>query len=190
VTEEGNPEYSGLTAERKELLNKFGALNQDISVDTSTPQMVFVGVFHDFQNGWSASLDASWMDFSDWGLENVTIGDSEISTKPGNYNDIWAAALGVNYKITPKITAKGGVFYVSSAQDDEERTTTMRFDQMYGAGLGFEYEYKKDRSVAIDLTYIQFGDGKFKVKDAPVVGDIEGEYTRNYGLALGIGMKW
>jgi long-chain fatty acid transport protein len=37
VTDKGNPEFSGLTPEREELLNKFGALNQDISLDTSTP---------------------------------------------------------------------------------------------------------------------------------------------------------
>ena len=190
VTDEGTPDFSGLTEERTLLLNEHGVLNQTISVDTSTPQAVNVGIFHDFQNGWSSSLDVAWVDFSEWGFENVTIGDSEISTPPGNYHDIWATTLGVNYALTPQWTAKSGAFYVSSAVDDEYRTASMRIDQMWGVGLGVEYEYRKDRSVAFDLTYVQLGDGKYTAQDVPVVGDIEGKYTTNYALVIGIGTKW
>ncbi|MCK7466827.1 MAG: hypothetical protein MZU91_00875 [Desulfosudis oleivorans] len=66
----------------------------------------------------------------------------------------------------------------------------MRLDQMWGVGLGFEYEYRKDRSVSFDVTYIQFGKGKFTAHDVPVVGDIQGEYTTNYGLVFSLGTKW
>lgn len=190
VTEEGEPEYSDLTVERKQLLNKFGALNEDISVDTSTPQAVIAGVFHEFQNGWSFSFDAAWIDFSEWGLEDVEIGDAEVSTRPTNYKDMWAATLGVNYEITPKWTTRSGVFYVSSALDEEDRTAFTRFDQMWGAGLGLEYKLRNDRTVSFDVTYLQFGDGRFEVKDVPRAGDIEGEYTTNYALVFGVGTTW
>jgi hypothetical protein len=82
------------------------------------------------------------------------------------------------------------MFYVSSGQDEENRTASMRLDQMWGVGLGFEYAYRKDRSVSFDITYIQFGEGRYAVQDAPVVGDIEGKYSTNYGLVFGIGTKW
>ncbi len=190
MTLEGRPELSGLTEERSQLLNRFGALQKDISFDTSTPQVVNAGIFHDFANGWSCSLDLAWIDFSEWGLENVTIGDTEISTQPGNYNDIWAGTLGVNYKLTPQWTVTSGVFYVSSPQDEEDRTASMHLDQMWGAGLGFEYQFRKDRRVDFDVTYIQFGDSKFTAHDVPLAGDIEAKDTTNYGLAFGIGLKW
>jgi len=190
VTNKGKPELSNLTAERSELLNKFGVLNQEISMDTSTPQTVNAGMFHEFGNGWSFSLDVAWINFSDWGLEEVTIGDSTINTKPGIYNDIWATTLGVNYALTPAWTIRSGMFYVSSGQDEENRTASMRLDQMWGVGLGFEYAYRKDRSISFDVTYIQFGEGKYAVHDAPVVGDIEGKSSTNYGLVFGIGTKW
>ena len=190
VTNKGKPELSDLTAERSELLNKFGVLNQEISMDTSTPQTVNAGMFHEFGNGWSFSLDVAWINFSDWGLEEVTIGDSTINTKPGIYNDIWATTLGVNYALTPEWMIRSGVFYVSSGQDEENRTASMRLDQMWGVGLGFEYAYRKDRSVSFDITYIQFGEGRYTVQDAPVVGDIEGKSSTNYGLVFGIGTKW
>lgn len=191
VTDEGKPEFSNLTAERAELLNQYGVLNQDISIDTSIPQVVTAGMFHDFDNGWSFSLDVAWIDFSSWGLEEVTIGDSTINTTPGIYNDIWTAALGVNYAVTPKWTVRSGVFYVSSPQDEEHRTVSMRLDQMWGVGLGFEYKYREARSISFDVTYIQFGEGKFTAYDVPVVGsDIEGKSTTNYGLVFGLGTKW
>ncbi len=190
VTEEGEPDISGLTEERRELLNRFGVLDQDISVDTSTPQVVLAGVFHDFQNGWSFSLDGTWVDFSDWGLENVEIGDTEINTPDTDYEDIWGATLGVNCELTSVWTARSGLFYLSSALDDEDRTLFSRFDEMWGVGLGLEHKFGNQRSVAFDVTYIQFGDGEFSVEDVPLAGDIEGEYTTNYGLVFGISTVW
>jgi long-chain fatty acid transport protein len=190
MTDKGKPEVSGLTPERLAILNQFGALNQEISVETSTPQVVNAGVFHDFGNGWSLSLDVAWVDFSEWGLENVTIGDSSISTQPVNYKDIWAVSLGVSYELTPKWTIRSGAFYVSPGQEKANRTVFLRLDQMWGVGLGFEYKYRKNRSVSFDVTYIQFGEGKFTAHDVPLAGDISGKYTTNWGLVFGLGMKW
>jgi long-chain fatty acid transport protein len=190
VTDEGKPDLSGLTSEREEGLNQTGALHKKISIDTSVPQSVNAGVFHDFGNGWSSSLDVAWIDFSSFGLENVTIGDTEITTPPGEFKDIWAATLGVSYELNPQWTIKSGTFYFSSAQDDKDRQPSLRLDQMWGIGLGFDYAYRKNRSVAVDLTYIQFGDGEYTAEDVPLAGTIEGKYTSNYGLLLGLGMKW
>jgi long-chain fatty acid transport protein len=190
MTVEGKPELSGLTADRLQLLNKFGVLNQDISIDTGTPQAVNAGVFHEFGNGWSLSLDGAWVDFSSWGLEEVTIGETAITTQPGHYNDIWAVTLGVGYALTPQWNLRSGAFYVTSPMDEEYRTAGMRLDRMWGVGLGFEYAYRKGRSVSFDVTYIQFGEGKFTAHDVPNAGDIQGEYTTNYGLAFGLGTKW
>jgi long-chain fatty acid transport protein len=190
MTVEGNPNYSGLTEQRSQLLNQFGALNHDISFDTGTPQILVGGIFHDFQNSWSCSLDVAWIDFSDWGFEDVEIGDSDVSTAPGNYKDIWAGTLGVNYELTPKLTVQSGVFYVSSPMDEEDHTAFMRLDQMWGAGIGLEYKYRMERSVSFNVTYMHFGDGKFTAQDVPIAGNIEGEYTKNYALAFGLGLKW
>ncbi len=189
ITDEGNPDFSGLTEERKQLLNQFGALDQTISFDTSTPQMVNAGVFHEIGCGWSFSVDLLWVDFSEWGLENVEIGDSEISSRPGNYQDIWGSSLGINFAFTPVWTARSGVFYLSSALDDEDRTAFSRFDAMWGTGLGLEYQIRKGRSISFDLTYLQFGDGKF-TQDIPTGGEIQGEYTTNYAIVFGIGTQW
>jgi len=189
VTDEGEPDFSGLTEEREQLLNQFGALNQKISFDTSTPQMANAGLFYQLNDEWSFSLDLAWIDFSEWGLENVEIGDSEISGSPSNYKDMWGSSLGVDFAFSPVWTVRGGVFYLSSAIDDKDRTAFSRFDAMWGSGLGLEYQIGKRRSISFDLTYLQFGDGKF-IQDTPTGDEIQGEYTTNYAIVFGIGTKW
>jgi len=190
ATVEGKPRFSGLTDQRLALLNQSGALNKKISFDTTTPQAVTAGLFHDFQNRWSFSLDVMWLDFSNWGLKNVQIGDTEISTRSTEYKDIWATSLGVNYELTQQWTIRGGTFYVSSAIDDEDRTIFLRLDEMWGVGLGIKYDFDKMRSVALDVTYIQFGDGEFTAENVPVAGDIKGEFTTSYALVYSISITW
>jgi long-chain fatty acid transport protein len=188
--DEGRPNFSGLTVQRQELLNRVGALDKVISIDTSTPQIAHAGLFHDFQNKWSCTFDVVWVDFSEWGLDDVMVGDTQINMRPVHYKDIYAATVGVSYELTPKITARSGAFYVSSGQDDEDRSPSMRIDQIWGAGLGCEYAFKMHRSVALDMTYVQLGEGKYTVQDVPLADDIEGRYTTNYALVFGLGVKW
>ncbi|WP_156906657.1 OmpP1/FadL family transporter [Desulforegula conservatrix] len=184
VSMDGSPDLSGITEERRHLLN------QDVSFDTGTPQVLAGGIYHEFQNDWSFSLDVAWVDFSDFGFEEVEIGDSSIATRPADYNDLWAATLGVNYRLSSQITLQSGAFYVSAPMDEEDHTVFMRLDQIWGAGMGFDYRYGKGKSLSFDLTYVQFGDGRFNVQDVPLAGSIEGAYTTNYALVFGIGTKW
>lgn len=85
ATNEGVPDFSGLTPARRALLDQVGILNQEISVDTSQPQSLIASIFHDFGNGWSMTLDAMWLDFSNWSIDNVTIGDTEITPDSTDY---------------------------------------------------------------------------------------------------------
>lgn len=56
--------------------------------------------------------------------------------------------------------------------------------------MGFEYQMANDRSVAFDVTYIQFGDGEFTEENVPLAGTVTGKYTTNYGLIFGISTQW
>ena len=189
ASNEGDPDFSGLTTERRTHLDAAGILDQEISVDTNQPQSVAAGIFHDFGNGWTVTLDALWLDFSEWNIDNVEIGDIDITKESTDYQDIWAASVGATYDWKPDWTLRGGFLYLSSAVEDKDRTLFTRYDEMWAIGVGVEHDFTR-RSLAVDVTYLQFGDGEFKVDDAPLVGDIEGEYDKNYGLVLGISITW
>ncbi len=129
---EGTPEVTGLSAATKNALLNAGALNQDISMDTNMPQSVLVGVFHDYDNGWTMSADVLWVDFSSYEIDNITIGNTSINKDSNtNYQDIWAFSMGTTYALTHDWTLRGGALYLSSGLKDEDRTLLSRFDAMW-----------------------------------------------------------
>ncbi|MEE8414724.1 MAG: outer membrane protein transport protein [Desulfobacterales bacterium] len=188
--DEGTPDISGLSNARRTLLENAGVLNQEISMDTNIPQSVLAGIFHDFDNGWTMSADILWLDFSEWNIDNITIGDTTISKDSTDYQDIWVTSLGATYALRPDWSLRGGVLYLSSAVEDEDRTLMTRYDAMWAIGGGVEHAFRNKRKVAVDLTYFQFGDGEFAVSNVPVVGSIRGEYETNYGISLGVSTTW
>lgn len=184
--DEGTPEFSGLSDARKTLLKQSGVLNRDITMDTNIPQLLMAGIFHDFGNGWTMSADALWLDFSNFSIDNITIGNTRISKEGTDCKDIWSGSLGAAYAVRDDWSLRAGVFYVSSGMDDEDRTIFSRYDAFWGVGAGVEHEFKSKRTAAVDITYLQFGDGEFTVSDVPVVESIRGEYTTNYGVLLSV----
>ncbi len=183
---EGTPELTGLSDARKNLLENAGVLDQKISMDTNMPQSMMVGVFHDFNNGWTMSTDVLWVDFSEYDIDNITIGDTSINkNNTTNYQDIWVSSLGADYALRPDWSIRGGILYASAGLKDEDRTLLSRFDAMWAVGGGVEHTFRSGRKTAVDLTYFQFGDGEFTV-DKTLVGTISGKYETDYGILLGV----
>jgi long-chain fatty acid transport protein len=185
---EGTPVVKNLSAATLNPLENAGVLNKKISMDTNMPQSILAGVFHDFNNGWTMTADVLWLDFSEYEIDNITIGSTSINKdSTTNYQDMWAGSLGATYALQPDWSLRGGILYLSAGLKDEDRTLLSRFDAMWAIGGGVEHEFKSGRKVAVDLTYFQFGDGEFTASNVPVVGSISGEYETNYGVALSVG---
>jgi long-chain fatty acid transport protein len=192
ATNEGEPDFSNLSAERRDLLEQAGALNRNISVDTNQPQAILAGFFHDFNTGWTMTLDLAWIDFSEWNVDNVTIGDTTITKDATDYKDMWAFSMGADYAWRPNWSLRGGFLYVTSALEDEDRTLFTRYDAILAAGFGAKYLFDKQSwlsSLAVDLTYFDFGKGEVDIENASLgnrTGDVSAEYDEHYGIMLGI----
>lgn len=190
ASNEGDPDFSDLSPARRNILEQAGILNQEISVDTNQPQALLAGFFHDFDNGWTMTVDAAWIDFSEWNIDNVTIGNTVIAKDGTEYQDIWACSVGATYDWKPKWNLRGGLAYVSSGLEDEDRTLFTRYDDMWGVGFGVKHTFGGQRSLAVDITYFQFGDGEVVIENAQlgnnVIGDITGEYDEHYGILFSI----
>jgi len=188
--DEGTPKFSNLSAARQLLLDNAGVLNQKISMDTNTPQSIMAGVFHDFDNRWTMTVDALWLDFSNFNIDNISIGETSISKGSSKYKDMWGVSLGTTYELEPDWSLRAGTMYVSPGLDDKDRTIFSRYDAMWAVGAGVEHELKSKRKVAVDITYLYFGDGEFTSSDVPVVGVINGEYDTHYGVMLSVGTSF
>jgi len=101
ASNDGTPEFFNLTPETQDRFEQAGILNQEISVDTNQPQSLMAGIYHDFGNGWDMTLDAVWVGFSNWNIDNVTIGDTEMTKESAVYQDIWAVSFGGTYDWKP-----------------------------------------------------------------------------------------
>jgi opacity protein-like surface antigen len=91
----------------------------------------------------------------------------------------------LQYAFRPDWSLRGGVLYLSSGLEDEDRTLLSRFDAIWAIGGGVEHALKSGRKVSVDITYFQFGDGEFTTT-GPIVGTISGEYDTHYGVSLSV----
>ncbi len=182
------PELSGLTPEREDALED-GIRNQEFDLESDFPQSLVAGVYHEFADGRSATLDVAWIDFSEYGLTSATVGETTIELEDGEYEDIWAVSAGYSWPLDSQWTMRVGAAYASSGIEDENRTFAFRLDRVIGAGVGAEYQWDRDRVLGFNLTYYDLGEGQVEA-DIPLVGTLSGEYSSNYALGLDFTLRW
>lgn len=190
IKQEGRPEFSDLSPAREAVLNTAGVLDQDVTMDSTRPQFVVAGYFHDFGNGWSATADGVWIDYSEMGVSDIVLGTNSLSLQGSNYQDVLGCSLGAQWRYNSTWAYKVGAGYLSAPLKEEDRTVFSRTGETFVVGVGAEYATGGGRVYALDISYLQFSDGRFSVKNAPGAGDISGEYSTNYGIAIGFSTQW
>jgi long-chain fatty acid transport protein len=182
------PELSGLTPQREALLPA-GIRSSQVTLESEFPQHLGVGAWHEFADGKSATLDVLWVNFNKFGLSSATLGNNSIEVNNTRYNDIWGATAGMNWPVDEKWTLRLGAAYASSGVDSENRTFALRLDRIWGAGVGTEYRWRKNRVVGVNLTYYNLGSAPVSTT-IPLVGTLSGEYSSNYAIGLDLTLRW
>lgn len=185
---EGKPEFENLGAVRRTALTNAGVLDQEINADMKTPQILQVGVYHDLTDDLALVADVLWIDFSEFGLEQVSVGNNSTSIT-SDYEDMWAVSLGAKYRVSEKWSAGAGAFYLSEGVDDENRTLGLPLDRMIGFGVGFERVFSKKRSLIVNLNVVDTGDKPID-QSHPLGGRIVGKYDDHYFISMDIGFVW
>lgn len=182
------PELSGLTAQREALLPA-GIRSSPVTLDSKFPQNVGAGVWHEFADGKSASLDAIWVNFSQFGLSSATLGSQSIEVDNQRYNDIWAASAGLKWPLNQKWALRLGAAYASSGVDAQNRSFSLRLDRVIAGGAGAEYRWGKNRVVGANLTYYDLGSAPVSTT-IPLLGTVSGEFSSNYAIGLDLTLRW
>ena len=182
------PELSGLTAQREALLPA-GIRSQTITLESKFPQHAGIGVWHEFADGKSATLDLLWVDFSQFGLSSATVGSDAIEVTNQRYQDIWAASTGLKWPIDDTWAVRFGAAYASSGIDTENRSFALRLDRVIAAGAGTEYRWGKKRLVGVNLTYYDLGSAPVNTT-VPLLGPLSGKYSSNYAIGLDMTLRW
>ncbi len=183
------PEFSGLTAERQQILDQAGVRNRPVNLSSKFPQGVVAGIWREFPSGVSATFDAAWVDFSRFEMTEASLGESAVVASNATYQDIWAGTAGVKWPLNRRWALQLGAAYVSSGVSDENRTFALRLDRIWGVGAGAEHIFKSGKVLIANLTYYDLGAGAVTIPIADI-GTLSAEYTKNYAVGLNLAFRW
>jgi long-chain fatty acid transport protein len=182
------PTLSGLSPQREALLPA-GIRSGEVTLSSEFPQHLGAGGWHEFADGKSATLDLLWVNFNQFGLSSATLGNNSIEVSNGRYQNIWGATAGMNWPLDEKWTLRLGAAYASSGVDSENRSFSLRLDRVWGAGVGTEYRWRKNRVVGVNLTYYNLGGAPVST-NIPLLGTLSGDYSTNYAIGLDLTLRW
>ena len=183
------PEFSNLGPLRQQLLDQGGVLNQEITLENQFPQIITAGLYHQFTNDVEFTVDVAWIDFSEFGFSEVRLGSQSLTTAPTEYEDIWAVSAGVSWPVKDRWKLKFGAVYASSGVEDENRTFALRLDEIWGVGVGAEYQWRDDRVLGVNLSYFEIGDGPTET-DVPLRGRLAGEFSDREAIGIDFTFRW
>ena len=103
----GKPDFSNLGPLLRNSLEAQGLLGEDVDVDFKVPQMVQVGYFQELNDDWSFTLDALWIDTSEFGIQHVSVGPDSISLS-AQFKDSWMYSAGLRYEYRPDLAFSVG----------------------------------------------------------------------------------
>ena len=183
---EGNVRLRNLGPVFDEVATRLGIKNINTELTNTLPQRVLTGVYHEFESGNYFTVDGMWMKFSDFTVSDVKLNGNSVNiTAPDIYDDIWALTVGAGFPVSERITYKVGAMYVSQAVDDEDRNFSIRLDEMWGLGVGLNYQLTPERSLDLNANYLNVGKASVDTGNkGSGFGRVVGENDDPYAIML------
>lgn len=177
----GKPDFKNVGPLLEGTLRAKGLWEKDIDVDFKVPQQVQVGYFQEFKDDWSFTLDAVWLDTSEFGIQHVSVSDNDVSF-PAEFKDAWAFMVGLRHQYRPDLAFSVGAAYLSSPASKSKRLLALPLDRVIAVGAGVEWQWK-GFEIHSSLNYADLGDGKLD-QDGGIAGRVKGSFDRNHALIL------
>ena len=131
----GKPEFTDIGPVLEAALRAQGLYDKNVNVDLKVPQSVQMGYFQEFKDDWSFTLDAIWLDTSEFKIEHLSVGSDHVSL-PGVFKDAWAFSGGLRYQYRPDLAYSVGATYMSSPASDSKRVLPLPLDRTIAVGAG------------------------------------------------------
>jgi long-chain fatty acid transport protein len=190
ATQQGDNKLSGLGPRTEEVMGQLGILNLDVEVKSKSPQSVWLGFYHEFDNAHALAVDAAWVDFSSFKLSEFYFNGDAFLQTDGNYNDVYGLSASYTWPIAKRWKLGLGGLITNQLIDDDDRTSTLRLDSIWSAGVAAEWQWDTEKRLKFSLSYLHFGDAPVSSDPIPGVGSYSGKYTDRDTLLIQIGMTW
>jgi long-chain fatty acid transport protein len=123
-----------------------------------TPQHIDLGLYHEWDNGWSATVDAIWVDFSRFGLTELRVDGNNLDVPDSNFKDFWIVTAGVEYPLADNLDGRLGLLYFEQPVSNEDRTFSFALDNAWGVGGGVNYTRRNGSRIDFNGTMIRTDD--------------------------------
>ncbi len=161
-----------------------------LEYNSNLPQSASFGLFHQLENDWQITFDAVWVDFSEFGVTEISIIGEDVVAPDSVFNDIYAFSVGTQLPVKGDTTWRFGAFYMSSAVDDEDRTFSFALDRVIGFGAGFNQKLASGNDYDLNFNLMDTGEAPIDTGDDPVRGRVAGESKNHYAITIDFSFHW
>ena len=161
-----------------------------LEYNSNLPQSASFGLFHQLENGWQITFDAVWVDFSEFGVTEISIVGQDVVAPDSIFNDIYAFSVGTQLPVKGDTTWRFGAFYMSSAVDDEDRTFSFALDRVIGFGLGVNQKLASGNDYDLNFNLMDTGEAPIDTGEDPVRGRVAGKSKNHYAITVDFSFHW
>lgn len=181
---------SGLGPNTESAMRLLGVLDADLTIESTSPESIVAGVYHEFADRSAVTADLAWINFSNFRLSEFYYNGQSFIPSDTDYNDIFAVSASYSWPVARRWLLGVGGAVTNQMIDDDERTMTLRLDALWSLGLAAEWLWTDSRSVMMSVSYLRMGDAPVTTPSLPVLGSLEGQFTSRNTLLFQIGMSW
>lgn len=183
-------DLSGLGPNTEAAMRRLNILDTDITIESTSPQSMLAGAYHEFADNSAVTVDLAWINFSNFRLSEFYYNGQSFARSDPQYNDIYAVSTSYTWPVSPRWMLGVGGLVTNQMIDDDERTMTLRLDALWSLGLAAEWRWTDSRSVKMSISYMGMDDAPVTTPSLPVVGSLHGKFTSRDTVLLQIGMSW
>lgn len=174
------PSYSNLGPGLEAVLRARGLYDRQIDLSTTIPQQVMLGFYRETSPRLAIMGDVGWQNWSNFMFKQVMID----STTPSNLyverkgQDTWHAAVGLQYKVSPKWQLSFGVGYDTSAFSDSQRPSFAPGGGSWRFGIGATRQLNADSKLNFGYELVVADGINFNNQYGNLAGRVEGAYAQ------------
>lgn len=189
-SQDANNDLSGVGPNTEAAMRRLGVFDRDIKVESTSPQSMLAGVYHEFPNNHAVTVDVSWINFSNFRLSEYYFDGQSFALNDANYNDIYVVSSSYTWPVSQRWMLGVSAKVTNQMIDDDERTMTLRLDSVWSVGAAAEWQWTDSRSLKASLSYLNLGESPVTTPAIPVIGSLEGRFKSRDAILLQIGMTW
>lgn len=161
-----------------------------VEIANNQPQSVGLGFFHEFDNQWQLTVDALWIEFSEFGATEISIVNQEVTVPESIFQNFWVYSAGLQLPLTPNVNGRVGMLYMEQPVKDEDRTFSFALDRIFGVGAGISYQLPDGNRYDLNLNLLDTGSSPIDTGNDPVRGRVVGEVDNHYALSIDFAYHW